>query len=43
MVTDLGNSVQDSLTRTSSSSLKNMGKVRKADSKLDIRKEHFEV
>lgn len=37
MATDLGNRVQDSLTRTSSFSLKSMGKVRKADSKLDIR------
>lgn len=37
MVTDLGNCVQDSLTRTSSFSLKNMGKVRKGDNKLNIR------
>lgn len=37
MATDLGNCVQDSLTRTSSFSLKNMGKVRKADSKLNVR------
>lgn len=37
MATDLGNCVQDSLTRTSSFSLKNMGEVRKADSKLNIR------
>lgn len=37
MVTDLGNRVQDSLTRNSSFSLKNMGKVRKGDNKLNIR------
>lgn len=37
MVTDLGNCVQDSLTRTTSFRLKNMEKVRKADSKLNIR------